>query len=292
MQTPAGFRMEEGRALLTSFIDAAINHSSLIRYLHVVLAGWITGSILTAAIASWYLLRGRDTELAKPLLKTAMILFIVTALLQLGSGHSHSVQVTKTQPAKMAAFEALWQSQEGAPLALFGIPDEEKEVTYLNVGIPKLLSLLAYFDPNARILGLNEFPKGDRPPVFLPYASYHIMIALGMLFFALALLGGVLLALKRLSDTKWFLRILLLSAPLPLLASEFGWIAAEVGRQPWAVYGILKTADAHSLVVPAGQILFTLVMFGLIYSLLFVMFIFLLMKLIKKGPEKIAAEGY
>jgi cytochrome d ubiquinol oxidase subunit I len=200
--------------------------------------------------------------------------------------------VGKTQPEKLAAFEALYETTAGAPLALFGLPDAENQKTYLYVGVPKMLSLFLYLDPNATVKGLNEFPADERPPVFLSFVSYHIMISLGLLFIAITVIATVLLAANKLWETNWFLKILLFAIPLPHLANQFGWIAAEVGRQPWAVYRVLKTADAASVVVPAWQILFSLIMFGLIYFLLFVLFITILVKIVKKGPAAASAPGY
>ena len=285
MQTPAGFQLEGGRAVLTNFFQAALNPSTLIRYFHTVLAGWITGSLLVGAVAAWFLLKNRHLEKAKILLKTALIIFIVTSLLQLGSGHAHSIQVAETQPEKMAAFEALWESEEGAPFAVFGIPDGRKQVTYLSVKIPKFLSFLIHLDPNAKVLGLNEFPEDERPPVFLPFTSYHIMILFGLVFIALSLIGIYLLASKKIWRSRWYLKLLLFSIPLPFLSNEFGWIAAEVGRQPWAVYKVLKTSDAASVVVPAGNILFTLILFAVVYTLIAVVGIGIILKIIKKGPQ-------
>jgi len=288
MQTPAGFEIVEGRAVLTDFFEAAVNHSTLIRYVHTITSGWITGSLMVAGISAWYLLKQRHIQLAKTMLKVAMILFVSTSLIQLGLGHAHAVQVAETQPEKLAAYEGLWETKQGAPLALFGIPDGEKEKTYAYIGVPKLLSILVYGNPDATIQGLNEFAKEDRPPVFLPFVSYHIMIMLGMLFVAMAIVGIYLLIKNKFAETKWYLRLLLFSIPLPHLANEFGWIGTEVGRQPWAIYKVLRTTDAVSIVVPAGQVLFTLLMFVLIYSLLFYVFMHIILKVVRKGPEEIA----
>lgn len=297
MQTPAGFEkvIVQGtlqKIKLTDFTAALLNGSTVIRYLHVVLAGWITGSLFAAAIAAWYLIKKRHEDASKRILKVSLALFICSALLQLGSGHAHSVQVAKTQPEKMAAFEALWNTTTGAPLAIFGIPVESEQKTYLEISVPKMLSLLIDFDPNSRVPGLNEFPADERPPVFLPYMSYHTMIGLGMLFIGMAFLGGILLITGKLYTATWYLVGLLLLAPLPHIANETGWIAAEVGRQPWVVYKILRTADAASIVVPAWQILFSLIMFSAIYLLLFIMFIMLLVKFVKAGPEEVRSGGY
>ncbi len=292
MQTPAGFKIEGERAVLTDFFLVVINHSTIVRYIHVVIASWITGSLFVAGISAFYILQKRYIEYAKIYLKIALFIFISTSIVQLFSGHSHSVQVAKTQPEKMAAFEALWETKNGAPLALFGIPDGEKAKTYFYIGVPKLLSLLIYGDFNAKVLGLAEFPKDEQPSVFLPFVSYHIMIFIGMLFITMAIVGLYLLFRNKILDTRWYLMLLLFSIPLPHIANQFGWIAAEVGRQPWIVYKVLKTADAVSVVVPTNQILFSLIIFGLIYLFIFLVFINLMIRFIKKGPEEIPLKGY
>ncbi len=292
MQTPAGFVMEGGRAVMSDFFAAIFNPSTFVRFFHVVVAAWITGALFTAGISAWYLLKKRHVEQAGKVIKTSLAIFIAMALLQFVSGHIHSVQVAHLQPEKMAAFEALWDTTEGAPMSVIGIPVADEQKTYFEIKIPKLLSLLIYFDPDAKVTGLNEFPRDEWPPVFLPYFSYHIMIGLGTLFALLAIISVVLMARRKLESTRWFLWALVLAIPLPHLANEFGWIAAEVGRQPWAVYRVLKTSAAASVVVPAGQILFTLIMFFAIFTLLLVLFIFILTRLISKGPEMGDDAGY
>jgi cytochrome d ubiquinol oxidase subunit I len=244
----------------------------------------MTGSLIAAAVAAWFLLKNRTPEKAGLLLRVSIVVFAFSALIQLGSGHAHSVQVTRTQPEKMAAFEALWETQEGAPFTVFGIPDEKNQKTHLAVRIPKLLSFLVDFDPNSEVKGLNEFPEEERPPVFLPFASYHLMILFGLYFIFIGGAGAWLLMRKKIAGSRWFLRLLVLSFPLPLLANEFGWISAEVGRQPWAVYGILKTADAVSPVVPAGNILFSLIMFCVIYALIGTAGSSIILRIIRRGP--------
>jgi cytochrome d ubiquinol oxidase subunit I len=288
MQTPAGYAMEGGRAILTDFWQAALNPSTVVRFVHTILGGWITGSLVAAAIGAWYLLKKRAREKAVILLRTSTAVFLVTAILQLGSGHAHSIQVTKTQPEKMAAFEALWQTRTGAPFTVFGIPDEKNEKTHLAVRIPGLLSFLVGFDTATKVLGLNEFPANERPPVFLPFAGYHLMILLGLLFILMAVVGFVLIARKKLADSRWYLKLLIFAVPLPYLANELGWIAAEVGRQPWAVFRVLKTADAVSKVVPAGNILFSLVLFTAIYTLIAAAGLSIIFRLVRKGFDDLA----
>lgn len=163
--------------------------------------------------------------------------------------------------------------------------------TDYEININGLLSILIYGDRDAVVKGLTEFPEEDRPPVFLSFVSYHIMIMIGMLFVILAIAGGFSLINQKLRGKQWFLWIFLFSIPLPHVANEMGWIAAEVGRQPWVVYRILKTSQAASVVVPSGQILFTLLMFLIVYTLIFTGFLKLLLKMIKKGPAGIIMDG-
>ena len=292
MQTPAGFEIVNGRAVLTDFFAAAFSPSTLVRYTHTVCASWVTGSLFAAGISAWFLLRKRNAELFKPLLHMSLTIFIITGLLQTVTGHAHAVQVAKTQPAKMAAFEALWQTQNGAPMSLFGIPDAEQQKTHFQIKIPKLLSFMINFNFDSEVKGLNEFPKEEWPPVSISYFSYHLMIVFGGIFAFLSVISIIMLVAKKFNKTNWFLKVLMISAPFPLAINIIGWTAAEVGRQPWAVYGILKTADAASVSVPAWQVLFTLILFSLVYLLLFTVFLIVFTKIIKKGPESIfqAAE--
>ncbi len=290
MQTPAGFRLEAGRALLTDFYQAAFNPSTVVRFVHTILGGWITGSLAAAGIAAWLLVRDRSRAMAAVLLRTALTVFVAAAILQLGSGHAHSVQVAKTQPEKMAAFEALWKTRTEAPFTIFGIPDEKNERTHLAVRVPGMLSFLVGFDTATRVQGLGDFPKDERPPVFLPFVGYHLMILFGLLFILMAVWGAVLLMRRRASENRLFLKVLLFAIPLPYLANELGWIAAEVGRQPWAVFRVLRTSEAVSRVVPAGNILFTLVMFTAIYALIAAAGLSVILRLVRKGPED-AEEG-
>ena len=292
MQTPAGFRMEGGRAVLSDFWQAALNPSTVVRFVHTILGGWTTGALVAMAAAAWLMLKKRSAaDTAARLMKPALAVFAVSAVLQLGSGHAHSMQVTRTQPEKMAAFEAQWKTMEGAPFTVFGIPDEKNERTRLAVRIPKMLSLLVHLDPEGTVLGLDEFPKDERPPVFLPFAGYHLMILFGLLFILMGVWGVWLQARKKLTSSRFYLKLVLFAVPLPYLANELGWIAAEVGRQPWAVYRVLRTSEAVSAVVPAGNILFSIILFTLIYALIGVAGLMVILRTIRGGPGEPAAEA-
>jgi cytochrome d ubiquinol oxidase subunit I len=284
MQTPAGYEISAaGKVILTDFSAAVFNPSTVNRFLHTVLATWITSAVMVCGIAGYYVRKGLHGETARTMLKIGIILFAITPLLQLGAAHSHAIQVINTQPVKAAAMEGLFNTTRGADIYVMGYVDEAKEKTY-GIYIPKGLSFLYNFDFNSEIKGLNDVPKENWPPVNLVFQSYHIMVGLGMIFIVLGLLGAWLLWTGKLYTAKWYLFWLPFLIPLPHLAHETGWITAEVGRQPWIIYGLMKTANAASVVVSAGEIVFSLVMFSLIYLLLFVMFVLLFVKIVKQGP--------
>lgn len=289
-QTPVGFKVVGGKAILTDFAAAVFNPSTMPRYLHTVDGAMVTGAFMMMAVSSWYLIKGRHTKIAQKSLFISLIVGAVFSFMQLGFGHVHAVQVAETQPMKLAAIEGLFETQTNAPLLLFGIPNFEAERTDYAVEIPGLLSLGVGFSTDTEVQGLKDFPKGDWPPLLITFIPFHLMVGLGMFFIGLTGLGLLLLVLGRLYNTTLYLWLVVVSMPLPIIANEFGWITAEVGRQPWIVYGLMKTADAISRSVPAGQILASIIMFTLIYALLFAVWVFLLGKAIAKGPQESASE--
>lgn len=290
-QTPTAYTIVGGRAELTDFWAAVFNPSTLPRYGHTVAASVLSGAFFMAGISAWYLLKGRHVEFARRSLSIAVVTAAVSSLAVLGVGHFHAVQVAQTQPAKMAAFEGLFKTESGAGLVLFGIPDVSNQVTRLRIAVPRLLSFLISLDPNATVVGLDQFPRDLWPPVEITFYSYHIMILLGFYFIAVSWLGVYLLWRKKVFGSRPYHTAMLASMLLPIVAAEFGWIAAEIGRQPWVVYGLLKTADAASVVVPAGQILFTIVMFVGIYSLLLALLVYLILREVKRGPASLSGAA-
>jgi cytochrome d ubiquinol oxidase subunit I len=276
--------LRNGRAELVDFLDAVFNPSTGVRFLHTVDAALITGAFFAAGVSAWLLLKGRGVEVASRTLKIAVLVALVASVLEvMPFGDMHARQVANTQPEKLAAMEGLYETRDGAPLVLFGIPGEHG--LSATVEIPKLLSLMTHGDPDARILGLDAFPEAERPPVALPFVSFHLMVVLGLLFIAVTGAGVFLLWRRRLFGTRWFLWLLVLCAPLPLVANEAGWVAAEVGRQPWIVYRLLKTADGISVTVPAEHILVSIGMFSVVAAALLALYLYLLAREVGHGPQ-------
>jgi len=284
MQTPAGYLINDtGRIVLEDFSAAVFNPSTMIRYLHTIIASWITGSILVAGIAAYYVRKGLHGQTARTMLGVGIILLALTPLLQLVTGHVHAVKVINFQPEKAAAMEGHFDTARGVPIYALGFVDEKNQKTY-GIHIPKGLSFLYNFDWNSEIKGLNDFPKENWPPVNFVFQTYHIMVGAGMLLIALGLLGAYLLWSGKLYETKSFLFLLPFLIPLPQIAHETGWISAEVGRQPWIIYRLMKTSSAASVVVSTGEIMFSLVMFFSVYLLLAALFVKIFVKIVRKGP--------
>jgi len=293
MQTPTAYRIVgEGihrRAELTNFWAAVFNPSTLPRYIHTIVASIFTGGFFMAGIGAWYLLRREHLEFARRSLQIGLVVAAIFSLLILVTGHFHSVQVAKTQPAKLAAFEALFKDTAGAGLVLWGFPDEGARTLRLAIRIPKLLSFLIDFDFNSVVPGLERFPRDEWPPIALAFYPYHIMILLGG-WFILVSWWGIFLGNRRF-ESNAFLKALVFSIPLPWVSLELGWLAAEFGRQPWAVYGLLKTKDAVSVVVPAWQVLLTIILFIVIYAFILALLIYLLRREFMRGPELVAVKA-
>lgn len=290
MQTPAGFHIANGRAELTNFFQAVFNISTLPRFFHTVDACLISGAFVVMGISAWHLLKNSNLEPAKKALKISLIVALITGGLQLGIGHAHAIQVAFTQPEKLASIEGLFDTQKQAPALIFGIPDREAKTVHAAIRVPGLLSLLAFGKLDAEVKGMNDFPQDELPPLALTFYPFHLMVMLGMLFIGLPLLGLFLLYRKRLFENRSFLFLTFLATPLPIIANELGWITAEVGRQPWAIYKILKTSDAISLSVPAGQILASIIIFSTIYVVLFAAWFFLIKQQVAKGYETEVAK--
>lgn len=283
MQTPDGFHIVNGRAELTSFASAVFNPSTLPRFLHTICGAAITGGMFVMGLAGWFLLKSRHIEFAKASFRPALIITVIASLAQLGLGHYHAIQVAFTQPEKLAIFEGLEKTQTEAPALIFGIPDDETRTMKFPIKVPGLLSLLAFGNLDKEVKGIDAFAPEDLPPFSLTFYSFHAMVGLGLYFIGFSLLGLLLLWKKKLYFNKFYMRLAILSIPLPFVANEVGWMAAEVGRQPWAIYHVLKTNDAISLSVAPSHILFSIITFSIIYAFLFILWIYLIRNQLLKG---------
>jgi cytochrome d ubiquinol oxidase subunit I len=288
MQHPiaGSYRIVDGKAELTSLWALLTNPYGFWQYWHVINGGLVTGAMVMAGIGAYYMLSNRHTEFAKTCLKVGVISGAIFSLIQLvPTGNRNAENVSRYQPVKTAAMEGLFETQKGAPIAIIGMPDSAKGELLDPIYVPKALSFLAYGNAEAKVLGLNDVPKDLQPPVELVYYAYHIMIGLGTIFIAVMFVALYLLLTGKLYTARWYLWILMLAMPFPYIANEAGWTVAEVGRQPWLIYGVMKTADGVSTNVSAGQTIFTLLGFMGLYALLGLLYLFLLAKLIAKGPE-------
>jgi len=291
MQNPVGYVINNGRAEMVDFIALITNPYGIMKFFHTVLSGYVVAAFFVMGIAAWHILRKNELRFFKTSFKMAATFGLVSALLVFVTGDHHTVQVVKTQPAKFAAMESVWETQKAAPYHLIVLPDEKNEKNSAEaLGIPKLMSLLARHDTEGEIKGLKEFPKELRPPVTLTFLSFRTMAAMGMLFMLLALMAWLISRKDRLESWPRFLRIMLYAIPLPYIACQIGWIVAEVGRQPWIVYGMLKTSDAVSTAVTAGQVWMSLAGFTLLYGFLAAVDLYLIVKYAKLGPEESSSK--
>jgi cytochrome d ubiquinol oxidase subunit I len=294
-QTPAGYQLVEladgtRRAELTSFFDAVFNASTLPRYFHVIMAALTAGAFVVAGVGAWHLLRDRTAFFARKAVKLGVAWGLVFSCLNvMPFGHLHAQQVARTQPEKFAAIEGLYTSQDGAPLVLFGVPFSPPPTIQASIEVPGLLSYMAFGSVNAHVQGLDAFPVEDRPPLWLTFVSFHNMVALGLWFIALLAFAAWRLYTGDLWTDRRVLRALLWSIPLPVLACQLGWVAAEVGRQPWIVYKLLRTSQAHSAAVGAPEIVFSLALFTLVYAALGALWLWLMVKKAKAVPELVVA---
>ncbi|MCP5519438.1 MAG: cytochrome ubiquinol oxidase subunit I [Verrucomicrobiales bacterium] len=289
MQTPAGFHIAgEGlaaRAEITDFWAMVFNPSSVDRLFHTLCGAWQAGAFLVVSVSAWYLLKRRHEEFAQASLRLGLIVGLIAAGLQVVSGHQSAVGVAANQPAKLAAFEGRYTTRTNAPLALFGWVDEEAQAVRYSVELPGMLSWLVHGDTAGEVRGLEAFPPEDRPPVNVNFQLFHLMVGIGFALLGLSLVSTFHLWRGTLLRKRWLLGLLVLAVLGPQIANQAGWFAAEIGRQPWIVYGLLRTSEGLSKVVQAEMIVGSLILFGFVYLLLFAVFIYLLNDKIQHGPD-------
>jgi cytochrome d ubiquinol oxidase subunit I len=285
MQTPQGFRVgEEGLLYPVNWLQVIFNPSFPYRFVHMVTAAYLTTAFVVGGIGAFYLWRGRHVKQARVMLGMAMIMAIFVAPMQLVAGDMHGLNTLEHQPVKVAAIEGLWETQRGAPLTLFGWPDQGGETTRHALEIPKLSSLILTHDLNGEVKGLKAWPKDERPPVLPVFWFFRVMVGLGLLMILTGVMALVLHVRKRLFETKWFQYWCMAMTPAGFVAVLAGWFVTEIGRQPYIIYGVMRSAEAVSP-VSGSPIAMSLAAFVLTYGFIFGAGSYYILKLIGKGPD-------
>jgi cytochrome d ubiquinol oxidase subunit I len=286
MQHPVAYRVVGDHVELTSLWGLLSNPYVRWQYPHVISGSMVTASMVMAGIGAFYLLARRHEESGRLFVRVGVIsgaLFSVLSAFPTGAFHGENV--TRMQPAKMAAMEGLFKTQHGAPLAIIGMPDVDRQELMDPIYVPGILSYLAYGNFNARVTGLNDIPKDQHPPIEIVYYAYHIMVGLGTIFIAVTMVAAFFLWRGTLYARRGVLWILMLTMPFPYIANEAGWVTAEVGRQPWVVWGLQRVADASSTNVTAGMTYFTLIGFMGLYLVLGILYLLLFARIVNEGPK-------
>jgi cytochrome d ubiquinol oxidase subunit I len=291
MQTPAGFHIvgdgTRARAEITDFWAMVFSPSSMDRLFHTLCGAWQAGAFLVVSVSAWYLLKSKHVDFARHSLRVGLSVGLLASLLQLVSGHRSAQGVAKNQPVKLAAFEGLYDTTNHAPLTMFGwVNEKEERVT--GPQIPGMLSFLAHSDTKASVGGLRDVAPDprDRPPINVTFQLFHLMVAVGFGMIAISAIGFLYFRRGSLFEKRWMLWLLVLSVLGPQIANQAGWFAAEVGRQPWIVQGLLRTSAGLSAVVRANTVLSAIILFTAVYLLLFAVFVYLLNHKIHAGPDE------
>ncbi len=287
MQTPAGFGLRDGIAYPVSWLQIIFNPSFPYRFAHMMIATYLTTSLVVLATGARYILAGRFEREARTMMRMGLGMVIVLAPLQVLVGDFHGLNTLRHQPAKIAAIEAHWDGSRPGDLVLFAWPDAQAERNLAEVAIPNAGSLVLTHDPQGLFPGLRDFARNQRPPVIPVFVAFRLMVGLGVLMLAIGVVGAVLWLRKRLFTTPWFLKPVGRSWPLGFVAIIAGWIVTEVGRQPWLAYGILRTADATSPVA-ASTVALSLALFVLVYGVVFSIGIVYIHRMLRKGPQPVS----
>jgi cytochrome bd ubiquinol oxidase subunit I len=284
MQTPAGVHMEDGRLIVDSWLDVVFNPSLPTRFLHMVLASYVTAMFVVAGISALHLVMDRPPQLARRAHSIAIAALAVLVPLQIFVGDASGLVAEKHQPAKIAAFEGRWETMAGAPLLLFALPDQAREANRLEIGIPKLASLILTHNLNGEVRGLKEFAPQDRPHVFTAFWAFRVMVGVGVLMLAIVGWSLTWWWRGRLHESGLLLTAHIGMIPLGFVATLAGWTAAEVGRQPWVVYGVMRTLDGASR-LPVASVASSLALFFVVYNVLLAAYAYFLTRLVWRGPD-------
>jgi cytochrome d ubiquinol oxidase subunit I len=295
MQQPVGYEIINGRAVMTDFGALLTNPQLQVQFPHTLLSGLVTASFFMLAVSAWHLLRNKSTALFKKSLKINLWIGLAAAFLIIVAGHLQTLHIFENQPMKMAAAEALWQTEDPASFSLFSLPDQDNDRDFFSIRVPFLTSFMIYLKPGGEVQGITNLqaayeqeygPGYYCPPVAVSYFAFRIMVGAGFLMLGVAAYFFLFFVILKKEPRKIkFLALLPFAAILPYLANSSGWILTEMGRQPWVVFGLLKTADAYSPSVSTGEVLTSLISFLVVYSALIAVDVFLLAKYARTDPQ-------
>ena len=280
----------DGRFEPENWIAIIFSPSFPYRFLHTVVAVYITTGFVVVGVAAYYLLRQRFFEEARLMLSMTLWVLSVLVPLQIFLGDAHGLNTLEHQPAKLAAIEAIWDTGRRVPLNLFAIPDQKEATNHAEIAIPDLGSLILTHDPNGEVRGLKDFPPDQRPPVAIPFFAFRAMVGIGLIMLAVVVVSWWLRFRDALFETDWFLRLCEFASPLGFLAVLCGWAVTEVGRQPWTVYGQLRTADSVTPSISGFDVLLSFAAYTVVYLLMFAAGIALILRIVRGGPSQAESD--
>jgi cytochrome d ubiquinol oxidase subunit I len=285
MQTPAGYEMHDGRYFPTSLFDVIFTPSLPYRLTHTVTAFLVTTAFVILSVAAYYLKHKRFIAESKIMMRMSLVFLVIMVPLQIIIGDLHGLNTLEHQPAKIAAMEGVWETQRGMPASLFAIPDAKNETNHFEIAIPKLGSLYLTHDWDGEVKGLKAWPKEDRPPVAIVYFAFRVMVGMGILMLLLVLWGLWLWRRGTLFESKAYMRVAEWGAPLGFIAVLAGWTVTEVGRQPWVIYGLMRTEHAVTPSLTATDVALSLLLYAVAYIIIFGGGYVLLRRLVRIGPS-------
>ncbi|MGH6956494.1 MAG: cytochrome ubiquinol oxidase subunit I [Caulobacteraceae bacterium] len=285
MQTPAGYQIVDGRFYPKDWMQIVFNPSFPYRLGHTVVAFYVTTGLVVLGVSAWLIRNGRGSQEARSMLSTTLWLLLILVPLQILLGDAHGLNTLRYQPAKLAAIEARWNTASHFPLTLFAIPDQKDQTNHFALDIPDLGSLILTHDPNGRIRGLKEWPRDEQPPVAIPFFAFRIMVGLGLIMLAVVLVGNLMRPGGRLYGSALYLRACELAAPLGFIAVLAGWTTTEVGRQPWTVYGLLRTSASVSPSLTGTDVAITFAGYIVAYLIMFPAGVILMARIVRRGVE-------
>ena len=286
MQTPAGYAMVDGRFMPKDWLAIIFSPSFPYRFAHTVDAVYITTGFVVVGVAAFWLRQERFVAEARVMLSMTLWVLSVLVPLQIFLGDAHGLNTLEHQPAKLAAIEAIWDTESRVPLNLFVVPDEKAETNHDVLSIPDLGSLILTHDPNGTVKGLKDFPADQRPPVAIPFFGFRIMVGIWVLMFVIVAASWLLRWRDELFEAGWFLQICTLASPLGFLAVLAGWATTEVGRQPWTVYGLLRTADSVSPSLTGADVAVSFIAYAVVYVVMFAAGVALMVRIARRGPAE------